>query len=113
MQRKTGFLVPYDSRDFVELLDNQEIAELFKSLYAYAIDGQEPDTSGKSKLYKAAASLICKQISRDNEAYRERCAKNADAARKRWERSKIVESYEDIGTPEECRKAMEVYRNGL
>lgn len=84
MSGQKYFKLFFDYKEQLKLLSAQERGELVLALIEYAESGIVPELDGASKM---CFSFITAQIDRDNAAYREKCRKNAENIRKRWESS--------------------------
>ena len=71
----------YSYREQLEILPDDERGHLIIALLDYAENGTIPRLEGASNM---AFAFIKAQIDRDTEKYNERCQKNRDNIRKRW-----------------------------
>ena len=71
----------YSYREQLEILPDDERGRLIIALLDYAENGTIPSLEGASNM---AFAFIKAQIDRDTEKYNERCQKNRDNIRKRW-----------------------------
>ena len=71
----------YSYREQLEILPDDERGRLIIALLDYAENGTIPTLEGASNM---AFAFIKAQIDRDTEKYNERCQKNRDNIRKRW-----------------------------
>ena len=76
-----SFAVYIEHRGAVDCLDDAMAGRLFKALFAYAVDGTEPEWEDKA--LTAVFMMFRSQVDRNAEAYREKCAKNAANASRR------------------------------
>lgn len=92
MAQKKSFLIHYDAEHIISMLSDEDAGKVFKALFPYARDGTLPDF--KSNPVVAMAFEIFKlAIDRDTEAYNQKCMKNRENIRKRWNKSN-TEEYE-------------------
>ena len=80
--KKNSMIIRLEGREQVELLTNEQSGILFKALLRYAAGDELPEMDATTKM---CFMFIRQQIDRDNAAYNERCEKNAEAARRRWD----------------------------
>ena len=76
-----SFAVYIEHRSAVDCLDDAMAGRLFKALFAYAVDGAEPEWEDKA--LTAVFMMFRSQVDRNAEAYREKCVKNAANASRR------------------------------
>lgn len=79
-----GFIVYKDLHAVVDELTDEQAGQLFKGMIAYSADGTEPKFDG---VLKFVFIPIRQQMDRDSDKYDEKCEKNRENARKRWERN--------------------------
>lgn len=78
---KNSFLIYLDYEEQFNLLSNEEIGILMKAIIQYEKTKEIPILDG---MVKMAFSFIKTQLDRDREKYQEKCEKNKENARKRW-----------------------------
>ena len=83
MKEKNSFIVYYEWEDLFNKLSDAQIAEMFKAMFAFAKRNEEPEFS--DNLLDACFCIIRYAIKRDKQKYYDRCLKNAENIRKRWE----------------------------
>ena len=84
MKETNNSIIMYlDSLVAIEHLTDEQAGILFKAILRYERDGQPFDSSDTALI--ALFSILCAQIDRDHQKYKERCEKNSVSARKRWQ----------------------------
>ena len=78
---KNSFLIYLDYEEQFNLLSNEEAGILIKAIMQYEKTGEIVKLDG---MVKMAFSFIKTQLDRDREKYQEKCEKNKNNARKRW-----------------------------
>lgn len=79
--KKKSIIIHEDTSALFEGLDDAEAGQMVKAMIAYQ-NGRETSLSGT---LAAVFQMLKIGLDKDNEAYRERCEKNRDNARKRWD----------------------------
>ena len=83
-ENRKSFILYNDWEDFFKSLDsNEQAGQLINALFAFAKRGEIAEFSGALKM---AFLFMSSQIERDSSKYIKKCEKNAEIARKRWER---------------------------
>lgn len=82
-KEQKGFIVYGDVKDVVDELDNEQAGELFRGMIDYFVDGTEPNFSD---VLKFVFIPIKQQMDRDAGKYIQRCNKNRENVKKRYER---------------------------
>ena len=77
----------YSYLDSFEMLGDAEVGRLIKGAITYARDGAEPEFRGNERF---VWPVLRGQISRDQEAYEAKCAKQRDNIAKRWAKDTTV-----------------------
>lgn len=83
MREKKDFIIYHNSYTLVEELTDDEAGKLFKSLYRYSMNKEEP-TFEKRSILSMAFKAIRTAIDISNKKYQEKCEKNAENINKRW-----------------------------
>lgn len=91
-KEQKGFIVYGDIQDVLKELDDEQVAQLFRGMVNYFVDGKAPKFTG---VLKFVWIPIKQHMDRDAEKYEKRCEKNRENAKKRWERTN---EYERIRT---------------
>lgn len=94
MSERQCFYIHHDTRQFVDILRDDEAGELFKALFAYSIDGTTRTFDDRAV---TMAFLALRKVIDDGRArYESKCAKNRENAMKRY----VVDGGKDSpGTP--------------
>ncbi|MBO5066475.1 MAG: hypothetical protein J6D06_10205 [Clostridia bacterium] len=92
MGTKKSFLFYYDWCDIFEPLSNEKKGELITAIIDFAKNEAEPGFSDLA--LQIAFNVIRNTVKRDVEKYNERCLKNAENIRKRWQKN--TNEYERI-----------------
>ena len=79
MNRKS-FVIHCDIEDQLDLLTNEQVGTLFRSVVRYASD--EEEISSNDGMVKLLFSVIKKQIDRDTEKYKAVCERRREAGSK-------------------------------
>ena len=82
-KEQKGFIVYGDVKDVVDELDNEQAGELFRGMIDYFVNGTEPNFSD---VLKFVFIPIKQQMDRDAGKYIQRCNKNRENVKKRYER---------------------------
>ena len=84
-KEQKGFIVYGDIQDVLKELDDEQVAQLFRGMVNYFVDGKAPKFTG---VLKFVWIPIKQHMDRDAEKYEKRCEKNRENVKKRWERTK-------------------------
>lgn len=82
-----GFIVYGDVKEVIDELPDTQVAELFRGMVDYFVDGKEPNFDG---VLKFVFIPIRQQMDRDAEKYTEKCEKMRANAKKRWSENAIA-----------------------
>ena len=77
-----GFIVYGDIKAVNDELDDSQVAQLFRGMVEYFINGREPKFSG---ILKFVFIPIKQQMDRDADKYDKKCEKMRENANKRWQ----------------------------
>ena len=91
-KEQKGFIVYGDIQDVLKELDDEQVAQLFRGMVNYFVDGKASKFTG---VLKFVWIPIKQHMDRDAEKYEKRCEKNRENVKKRWERAN---EYERIRT---------------
>lgn len=83
-KEQKGFIVYGDIQDVLKELDDDQVAQLFRGMVNYFVDGKTPKFTG---VLKFVWIPIKQHMDRDAEKYEKRCEKNRENVKKRWERT--------------------------
>ena len=86
MKESKSFILHKDSLDILNELTDEQAGQLFKAIWLY----QNGEQIELSPLLRIAFTPFKNQFGRDVAAYQERCQKNSDNAKKRWEKNATV-----------------------
>ena len=78
-----GFIVYGDIKPTLDELTDSQVAQLFRGMVDYFVNGKKPKFTGELKI---AFIPIQQQMDRDSEKYEKRCEKNRENIKKRYER---------------------------
>ena len=78
-----SFMLYKDWEEFIDLLTDEAAGALLRALFAYAKRGEVPDFRGELLML---FMMMSNQLERDGKKWEERCEKNAENIRKRWEK---------------------------
>lgn len=87
-KEQKGFIVYGDIQDVLKELDDEQVAQLFRGMVNYFVDGKAPKFTG---VLKFVWIPIKQHMDRDAEKYEKRCEKNRENVKKRWERTNEYE----------------------
>lgn len=76
-----GFIVYGDIQPVLKELDDDQVAQLFRGMVDYFVDGKEPAFTG---ILKFVFIPIRQQMDRNAEKYEKKCEKMRENAQKRW-----------------------------
>lgn len=79
--KKEAFLIYHSFYDVIKNISDQDAGKLLKAVFEYEIKNAEIELPPELKM---AFRFIKSQLDRDHEKYIERCEKNRDNVRKRW-----------------------------
>lgn len=77
----TGFMLPYDALEEYEGLTDEQFGRLIRAGLRFARDGEETELNAPESYLYPGLKL---KIARDKEKYQEKCRKNAENIRQRW-----------------------------
>ena len=80
-KEQKGFIVYGDIQDVLNELDDAQVAQLFRGLVDYFVDGKDPKFTG---ILKFVFIPIKQQMDRNAEKYEKKCEKMRENANKRW-----------------------------
>ena len=83
-KEQKGFIVYGDIQDVLKELDDDQVAQLFRGMVNYFVDGKTPKFTG---VLKFVWIPIKQHMDRDAEKYEKKCEKNRENVKKRWERT--------------------------
>ena len=86
MKESKSFILHKDSLDILNELTDEQAGQLSKAIWLY----QNGEQIELSPLLRIAFTPFKNQFGRDVVAYQERCQKNSDNAKKRWEKNATV-----------------------
>lgn len=84
-KEQKGFIVYGDIQDVLKELDDEQVAQLFRGMVNYFVDGKAPKFTG---VLKFVWIPIKQHMDRDAEKYEKRCEKNRQNIKEYWERTK-------------------------
>jgi hypothetical protein len=76
-----SFILHKDSLSVLDEMTNEQAGKFIKAIFEYQISGKLPPLDFGLKM---AASPFINQFKRDQEKYKEKCRKNKENAKKRW-----------------------------
>lgn len=76
-----GFIVYSGIKDVLDELDDDQVAQLFRGMVDYFVDGKDPKLTG---VLKFVFIPIKQQMDRDAKKYEKKCEKMRENANKRW-----------------------------
>jgi len=77
-----SFLIYKDFYETAKHLTNEQMGELFHAIFVWQISGEEEAVSPELNL---TLKTLISQFKRDGQAYKDRCNKNRENIKKRWE----------------------------
>ena len=80
-KEQRGFIVYGDIQDVLKELDDGQVAQLFRGMVNYFVDGKEPKFTG---ILKFVFIPIKQQMDRNADKYEKKCEKMRENANKRW-----------------------------
>ena len=81
-KEQKGFIVYGDIKAVIDELNDDQVAQLFRGMVDYFVDGKDPKFTG---VLKFVWITVRQQMDRDMQKYEKRCERNRENARKRWE----------------------------
>ena len=84
-KEQKGFIVYGDIQDVLKELDDEQVAQLFRGMVNYFVDGKAPKFTG---VLKFVWIPIKQHMDRDAEKYEKWCEKNRQNIKEYWERTK-------------------------
>lgn len=94
-KEQKGFIVYGDIQDVINELNDEQVAQLFRGMVNYFVEGKEPKYSG---VLKFVWIPIKQHMDRDAEKYERKCERNRENIKKRWDREKGTNEYDGIRT---------------
>ena len=79
---KDSFLFHFNDLEIMEDMDDKEVGMIFRAIIQYAKDGTDPDI--EDRFLKHCFKSLARRHDSDADAYNERCRKNSESARMRW-----------------------------
>lgn len=89
-EKRKSFIIYTDYSDFLQDLDNDEVAEIFRAMLNYAAGGEPAEFSDRH--VRAVFRMIRNQMDRDNEKYIDICRKRREAGKKSAESRRSAKS---------------------
>ena len=86
MKERKSFLIYYDWEGLLAPMTKEQIGELFFAVFDYNIRGVVPEF--EDKLLSGVFSFMRSRFDDDNEKYERACKRNAEYAKKRWEKER-------------------------
>lgn len=80
-KEQRGFIVYGDIQDVLNELTDDQVAQLFRGMVDYFVDGKDPKFTG---ILKFVFIPIKQQMDRNAEKYEKKCEKMRENANKRW-----------------------------
>lgn len=80
-KEQRGFIVYGDIKDVIDELTDEQVAQLFRGMVDYFIEGKEPKFTG---VLKFVFIPIKQQMDRNADKYEKKCEKMRENANKRW-----------------------------
>ena len=80
-KEQKGFIVYGDIQDVLNELTDDQVAQLFRGMVDYFVEGKDPKFTG---ILKFVFIPIKQQMDRDAEKYEKKCEKMRKNAQKRW-----------------------------
>ncbi|MBQ3567172.1 MAG: hypothetical protein IJA12_08330 [Oscillospiraceae bacterium] len=93
-----SFMMYKEWEELFDALEPEEVSQLVKALFAFACRGEEPQLSGALKI---AFITMRNAIERDGIKWEEKCERNTENARKRWNK-KITQPCDRIHKNTNC-----------
>ena len=85
---KTSFVIREDMSTLFESLDDVSAGQLIKGLCAHQ---KGNDVTIENSILNAAFLMFCAWLDEDNRRYEEKCRKNSENIRKRWNKEEVPE----------------------
>ena len=92
----TSFVMYKEWARHFDILKDDEIGKLMRAVFAYVIDGEETEFEDRTMLVIFAMMKEC--FSRDEERWLQRCEKNRESVKKRWEKNTNVNNGKKTNT---------------
>ena len=100
MNRKS-FVIHCDIEDQLDLLTNEQVGTLFRSVVRYA--SNEEEISSNDGMVKLLFSVIKKQIDRDTEKYKAVCERRREAGSKGG-KQKVANAKQNVANASKCEQ---------
>ena len=88
-KEQRGFIVYGDIQDVLRELDDGQVAQLFRGMVDYFVDGKDPKFTG---ILKFVFIPIKQQMDRNADKYEKKCEKMRENANKRWKNANEYKS---------------------
>jgi len=99
---KNSFLIYHEYKEHFDLLSDEELGQLLRAVMDYEITDTAPEF--QNGLLKMAFSFMKNTLDRDKKKWTDKCEKNKESARKRWD-SENANAYKRIQTHnEKCER---------
>ena len=89
MKKPVFFQLYLDTRHQMDMLSDEQAGRLIKALYAFACDGELCELTDDPSV-EMCFSFLSRQIERDFEKYRKKCAQNRKNVQTRYQKSTTV-----------------------
>lgn len=80
-KEQRGFIVYGDIKDILDELTDDQVAQLFRGMVTYFVNGKDPKFTG---ILKYVFIPIKQQMDRNADKYEKKCEKMRENANKRW-----------------------------
>lgn len=103
---KNNFILYKDQRPMVDKLSDERAGRVFKAIYHYVCGDGDP--IGLDEVEEIVFTSFKTTLHRDLMKYREKCKKNTEAIKTRWDNTKDTHEYERIETNTHKEKKQDI-----
>ena len=92
MKERKSFLIYNDWANFLKPMTKEQVGELFIAVFDYNKDGVVPEF--EDVLLSGVFAFMQSRFDDDNKKYEKICKRNAEIAKKRWDKEKKADNTE-------------------
>ena len=100
-----GFIVYGDIKDILNELTDDQVAQLFRGMVNYFVDGKDPKFTG---ILKYVFIPIKQQMDRNADKYEKKCEKMRENANKRWKNANESKSMQSNANDANTNKKTDI-----
>lgn len=94
MEKDSMLIFHVNAKNMAEELNDEELGKVFRALIQFELDGLE--TEFEDRLLSCIYRLNRDTLSRNRKKYIQRCERNRENAKRRWEKENSVEMPDEV-----------------